>query len=169
MPPTFGDQLKLFALSVDVMSLDRSNRVNRLIDEYCRETLGIEFTKLHLAHDVEGTTERDGPRLSTEKRGPFFHGQSRRACPREACPRAGGERGAGGQRVVPALPQEGCHDRRSRPGGWQLCARACSSARVAPLRHHEGLLYTSAVGAGPQGPRPAGPWACREAPSGAMP
>lgn len=54
MPPTFGDQLRLFALSVDVIGITRFNRVNRLIDEYCRETLGIEFTKLHLAGEVDG-------------------------------------------------------------------------------------------------------------------
>ena len=54
MPATFGDQLKLFALSVDIMGVDRFNRVNRLIDEYCRETLGIELMKLHLASEVDG-------------------------------------------------------------------------------------------------------------------
>ncbi|SET52325.1 hypothetical protein SAMN05216326_1333 [Nitrosomonas marina] len=53
MPLTFGDQLKLFALSVDVVDIDRFNRINRLIDEYCRETLGIESTKLHLASEVD--------------------------------------------------------------------------------------------------------------------
>jgi len=54
MPSTFGDQLKLFALSVDVIGADRFNRVSRLIDEYCRETLGIEYIKLHLASEVDG-------------------------------------------------------------------------------------------------------------------
>ena len=49
MATTFGDQLKLFALSVDVMGIDRFNRVNRLIEEYCQDTLGIEFTRLYLA------------------------------------------------------------------------------------------------------------------------
>jgi hypothetical protein len=52
MPSTFADQLKLFALSVDVIGIDRFNRVTRLIDDYCRETLGILFTKIHVASEV---------------------------------------------------------------------------------------------------------------------
>lgn len=54
MATTFGDQLKLFGLSIDVVGLERFNRVNRLIEEYCRETLGIEFTRLYLESDVDG-------------------------------------------------------------------------------------------------------------------
>lgn len=54
MLPTFGDQLKLFALSVDVVGVVRFNRINQLIDEYCRETLGVEFMKLYLASEVDG-------------------------------------------------------------------------------------------------------------------
>ncbi len=54
MQSTFADQLKLFALSVDVVGIERFNRVTRLIDEYCRETLGIVFTKIHITNDVDG-------------------------------------------------------------------------------------------------------------------
>lgn len=54
MASTFGDQLVLFALSVDVVGVDRFNRVNQLVNEYCRGTLGIETTKLYLSTDVDG-------------------------------------------------------------------------------------------------------------------
>lgn len=54
MQSTFADQLKLFALSVDVVGIERFNRVTWLIDVYCRETLGIVFTKIHVTSDVDG-------------------------------------------------------------------------------------------------------------------
>ncbi len=54
MPSTFGDQLRLFALSVDVISQARFDRVARLIDDYCNETLAIDTTRLYLASDIDG-------------------------------------------------------------------------------------------------------------------
>ncbi len=54
MEPTFGDQLKLFALSVDIIETDRFNHVCSLIEKYCKDTLDIQYTKLHLASDIDG-------------------------------------------------------------------------------------------------------------------
>ena len=54
MQPTFGDQLKLYALSVAVIDRNHYKRVKGLIDKYCRDTLGIEFIKLYLAAEKEG-------------------------------------------------------------------------------------------------------------------
>lgn len=54
MSTTFADQLKLFALSTDVVDESRFNRVYKLIQEYCLETLEIEFTKLYQASKIDG-------------------------------------------------------------------------------------------------------------------
>ena len=54
MVSTFGDHLMLFAHSVDLINSERFNQVAALIDDYCRETLEIQSTKLYCVWNVEG-------------------------------------------------------------------------------------------------------------------
>jgi hypothetical protein len=53
---SFGDQLKLFSLSLDIVDQDRFNRVNSMIERYCHDVLHIHSIKLWVAGDVDGRT-----------------------------------------------------------------------------------------------------------------
>lgn len=73
MPQSFGDQLKLFALSIDVVDDDRFNKVGEMINDYCEKVLNIQHTRVFLKDSVEGQ-----PGLAKYKLGSKEKGSARR-------------------------------------------------------------------------------------------
>jgi hypothetical protein len=51
---TFADELKLFALTCDVIDSDHFKQISRLIERYCEDTLFIQSIKFWEADDYEG-------------------------------------------------------------------------------------------------------------------
>jgi hypothetical protein len=68
MPQSFGDQLKLFALSIDVVDNDRFNSIGEMINSYCKQVLHIQHTRVFLEGTVEGQPGLDRYRLGRKER-----------------------------------------------------------------------------------------------------
>lgn len=68
MPQSFGDQLKLFALSIDVVDGNRFIQIGEMINNYCEQVLDIQHTRVFLKGSVEGQPGLDRYRLGEDVR-----------------------------------------------------------------------------------------------------